>query len=162
MAAKAKAVYLVDQPGDLKDLDRLIRRERGLASTWAWTRRRAATSQHPIFMYLFNHVEPGSGPWRSFHTSEVPYALATLDRSPGRDFAANDKALSAQMSSYWINFVKHGDPNGGDLLKWQAYRDSAPSMMVIGTDSHMAPMLTPEKRAFYEGVIEGGVQLTLF
>jgi para-nitrobenzyl esterase len=44
MAPKAKALYGVDQASDIKTLDRLIRRERGIASTWNWTRQRAATS----------------------------------------------------------------------------------------------------------------------
>ncbi|SEM54188.1 para-nitrobenzyl esterase [Pseudoxanthomonas sp. GM95] len=162
MAPEARTLYRVSQASDLKTLDRLVRRERGIASTWNWSRQRAATSHNASYMYLFDHVQPGAGEWGSFHTSEVPYALATLDHAPGRAFTAIDTALSTQMSNYWINFVKHGDPNGDGLPPWERYDDMAPSMMVLGSRPHMAPMLTKEHRAFYQDVLNHGIALTLF
>ena len=40
-----------------------------------------------------------------------------------------DRALSALMSRYWVNFAKSGDPNGPGLPDWPAFSDTAPKVM---------------------------------
>jgi len=32
-----------------------------------------------------------------------------------------DRKMSEVIQSYWTNFAKTGDPNGGDLPKWATY-----------------------------------------
>jgi para-nitrobenzyl esterase len=88
----------------------------------------------PVFAYLFTHVEPGpeSARYGAFHTSEVPYEFNTLHLSPGRTFTDVDRRLAEQLSSYVVNFVKNGDPNGGALPRWPAMTAENKALMDLG------------------------------
>ena len=70
----------------------------------------------PVYVYHFERRLPGdeSG---AFHSAELWYVFGTLQKS-WRPFTEQDYALSAEMLDYWTNFIKTGDPNGGNLDEW--------------------------------------------
>jgi para-nitrobenzyl esterase len=81
------------------------------------------TPEQPAYFYQFGHVppdKPNFPNYGAFHTSEVPYALHTLHLW-NRPWQQIDKELETTMSKYWVNFVKTGNPNGENLLKWEPY-----------------------------------------
>jgi para-nitrobenzyl esterase len=162
VARQAQTFYATDKAKDIVGLNRTIRRERGMASTLSWASGRAQTSRYPTYLYLFDHVEPGTEQWGVFHTSEVPYAFGTLDRSSQRTFTDSDQAVARHMSSYWLNFVKSGNPNSAALPNWAIFNPQAPAFMVLNAAPRMRSMLTPEKAAFYESLKSQGAQLSLF
>jgi para-nitrobenzyl esterase len=162
MASQAKAFYATEATKDAAALNKTIRRERGMASTLLWATSRAHSSAHATYLYLFDHVEPGTEQWGAFHTSEVPYAFVTLDHSTQRTFTDKDRAVGRQVSSYWLNFVKNGNPNSPTLPKWAVFDPQAPAFMVLSATSGMKPMLTPETLQFYKSLMAQGVQLSLF
>ena len=41
------------------------------------------------------------------------------------------------MMSYWANFVKTGNPNGGTLPNWPSYAGSGDKVMELG--AHVGP-----------------------
>jgi para-nitrobenzyl esterase len=76
-----------------------------------------------VFAYEFNDPNapstagvPGPGAnssgftTASEHASELPYIF-----NLGADFTPAQAKLAADMKTYWANFVKTGDPNGGGL-----------------------------------------------
>jgi para-nitrobenzyl esterase len=48
-----------------------------------------------------------------------------------------DRVLAKVASSYWVNFIKTGDPNGTGLPPWSSYR--AGSVMKLDTPTSGAP-----------------------
>ena len=76
----------------------------------------------PSYIYEFTHVpvdKPGFPNYGAFHTSEVPYALHTLHLWD-RPWQPLDLSIENKMSSYWINFIRSGNPNGPDLPNWES------------------------------------------
>jgi para-nitrobenzyl esterase len=99
-----------------------------------WGRRRAAQSQTPLYLYLYDHVEPGpqSARWGAFHAAEMPYVFDTLEAAPERRYSAADRRVARRMAGYWVNFVKTGNPNGPGLPHWSAFDAAAPAVTQIG------------------------------
>ncbi len=94
-------------------------------------RAQAAPGKHS-FTYLFSRVAPNRpedyGTARdprklmSWHSNELWYSFGSLREGtpPARPWEAVDYQLADQMSSYWANFIKTGDPNGEGLPLWPA------------------------------------------
>jgi para-nitrobenzyl esterase len=92
---------------------------------WAWARLQAETGQSPVFYYSFRQVPPfppGSlyEGWGASHFAELWYVFDHLDQSPWK-WTAGDRKLAGEMSSYWVNFARTGDPNGPGLPSWPAF-----------------------------------------
>lgn len=134
-------------------------RERGLGALYAWGRERLAHSKQPVYVYMFAHVEPGpdSARYAAFHSSELPYAFRTLDKSPERNFTAADRALARVVSAYWVSFVKTGDPNGKGLSSWPRFAAGDPQIMRLDVDSTAQPLLPePKLQAMRDYLAHGG------
>lgn len=97
----------------------------------------ATHSKQPVFMYEFSHVppdKPGFPNYGAFHTAEVPYALGNLDTWK-RNWQPDDRVLEEQMSSYWLQFIRTGDPNKQGLPAWPPYTPR--DMRIMHLDEHL-------------------------
>ncbi len=89
-----------------------------------------------VWLYEFTHVptdKPGFPNYGAFHTSEVPFALHTLDQW-NRAWKPEERTLENQMSAYWVKFAKTGNPNGENLPVWEPYTTNNGNIMVFDTD----------------------------
>ncbi len=85
---------------------------------------------NPAYVYYFTRQLPGDDAG-AFHSSELWYMFGTLHRC-WRPFTEEDMQLSERMMQYWTNFMKNGDPNGGELPVWEQCSAENPFMMELG------------------------------
>ena len=106
-----------------------------------------------------NNPDPGPT-----HASEIAYVFDNLalpheipDASPP-ELAAKDPAarkLADQMSSYWVNFARTGDPNGPSLPHWPSVKQlKAGEFMILDKNPGPGEVLTPAKIALFDAVYD--------
>ncbi len=135
-------------------------------NTMAWAARLFAERQTALgkhaYWYFFTHeppIEPGVRDLKSAHAAELPYVFNNLtaprsvpDLSSPRLAASSerDRALAEQISSYWVNFAKTGDPNGKDLPTWPRFQDRNSAPYVLGPTAEVpgADVLGPLDEAY--------------
>lgn len=115
---------------------------------YPWATLQAADASHAVFLYRFRRRLPATGDlanYGAFHGGEIVYAynnLALLSR-PWEDV---DRRLAEAMSSYWVNFARTGDPNGGPgpraggLPHWPSYSPASDSAMILDERPHAASL----------------------
>ncbi len=124
-------------------------------STWKWIEMQGATGASPVFRYHFEDAAPvaasnksADAAWRgAYHSSEIEFVFGNLAYKD-LPWRPEDRKLSEQMSSYWTNFAKTGNPNSAELPRWPAYEKSE-GYQVMHLKAN--PQATPEEhRARYE------------
>jgi len=103
---------------------------------WAWARLQATTGKSPVFYYSFRQSPPfptGSvyAGWGASHFAELWYVFDHLNQDPWK-WTAGDRKLAAEMSSYWVNFAKSGNPNGPGLPPWPAFTNARNRVQYLG------------------------------
>jgi para-nitrobenzyl esterase len=95
------------------------------------------------YLYFFAQNPPGPAGQPAFpaaHAAEVPYVFNNVgelplfpDRSDPKlaRASAPDLKVADQMSSYWANFARTGNPNGAGLPEWQAHQVGASERAII-------------------------------
>lgn len=124
-----------------------------------FTRRRELGKLQDNYYYRFAADIPGWDNPGTFHSVDLWFFFETLAKC-WRPFVGHHYDLARQMSSYWVNFIKTGNPNGEDsngmpLPRWQPYDVENPCEMIF-TGEGAAPVTAPEpeyKQRLMEAVI---------
>ncbi|AZI26572.1 carboxylesterase family protein [Pedobacter sp. G11] len=110
-----------------------------------------AKSEAPVYRYLFDQPHPGltsktinDGNFfqvilkklinkaitgSAFHAAEIEYALGNLEVQGNYAWKPGDYLVSKQMQSYFVNFIRTGNPNGesqnqNNLVNWPQLRST--------------------------------------
>jgi len=97
----------------------------------------AIFNKNPSYLYQISHVptdKAGFPNYGAFHTSEVPYALHTLHLWK-RNWQPHDYEVQDLLSSYWLNFIKTGNPNGKGLPEWKKYEQKEGFILEVKNDA---------------------------
>lgn len=101
-----------------------------------WTKTVAAQGR-PVYEYYFSRE---NGELGTFHSGEMIYAYRNVPKT--KNYGARDYELEEIISSYWLNFVKYGNPNGkttkGESLPdWKSTQESGGLLMELGDTCSM-------------------------
>jgi para-nitrobenzyl esterase len=120
--AAARAYYRADQPNPSDDprlgsLDEQIGTDITFRCPAGHLAKLLAGKGASVWRYEFD-AAPNGG--RTSHAAEIPYA-----------FGDSRFANGQQLKPYWINFIRTGDPNGGDLPHWPRFTTAAPAHVLF-------------------------------
>ena len=104
--------------------------------TWSWARLASQTGKSKVFYYYFDqHPDYPEGSPQAGHGSphgqDVGYVFQHLNRP-----SPSDRVISDAMATYWVNFAKHGDPNGEGVPAWPAFSVKVPQVMYFNQTPH--------------------------
>jgi len=127
-----------------------------------WNMRQWAVSQaakgKKAYTYFFSHVQNVNGqpsPQGATHTSEISFAWNNPKGQANQTWTDSDTKLADQMSSYWVNFIMKGDPNGGGLPQWPQYKNlTAGKVMVFGDTPQVETATPAAKLQFYTAAFQ--------
>jgi para-nitrobenzyl esterase len=107
--------------------------------TWKWAELQSKTSGAPVYRYLYTRIrpkylgmpgqpppaarsdQPQPAPLGASHSAEIQYAMGNLDLDKRYTWESEDYKVSEILQSYFVNFIKTGNPNGRGLPEWPQY-----------------------------------------
>lgn len=119
---QAKAAYDSDGSTDLATMISRANNDFGQAEPARFAASAYAANGSPAYLYRFSYVQSAmrerikdGAP----HGGEIPFVFGTLGipgfGPPPPPPTPQDQAVSRMAQTYWVNFVKSGDPNGAGL-----------------------------------------------
>lgn len=119
------ALYPIDESAeDVIDVAKQINFDSMISGYFtAAVAKNTGDSAHKTYIYNFSRVVPDT-PERmaangAFHTGDVGYWLNHFTTTYERPWEQTDYDLGKLMSSYIVNFVTTGNPNGNGLFDWK-------------------------------------------
>lgn len=153
MAETFLSLYPAASDSSVPALRKNAERDRARVSLYLWATQQAGASS-TVYTYYFDRAIPWPEhpEYGAFHSGELPYMFNNLHLL-NRPWEAIDRTMADQMSSYWTNFAKTGDPNGPDLPVWQPFNASEATTMQLGTRMGPLPIAPAEKFTFWKEVL---------
>lgn len=113
---------------------------------YRWAHLQSRTGRAPTYLYYFTHTPPDESllEYGAYHGAEVMYAFRNLGADGDADYGEADHQLRDQLSGYWLNFARTGDPNEAGLPVWLTFSEAPEQVMELGTPSGMTARPRPE------------------
>jgi para-nitrobenzyl esterase len=143
-------------------------------STWKWSDIQKKTGGKPVFRYSYCHPRPDkiailgnkvpnqSGGVQdptnanvpkvpkatgAAHSVDIEYAMGNLSTTRIYDWQPDDYVVSEIFQSYYLNFVKTGNPNGLGVPEWPSTNNQpVPVVLQIDVDTYSKANIDLEKR----------------
>jgi para-nitrobenzyl esterase len=122
---------------------------------WAVAQAKAGKKAYAYFFTRIPTLNGGPSPQGATHTAEISYAWNNPKGQASQTWNDVDTKLADTMSSYWVNFITKGDPNGNGLPKWPEYKDLANGrVMVLGDTVQVESVPPTAKLSFYQAAFQ--------
>ncbi|MCW1912300.1 carboxylesterase family protein [Luteolibacter sp. GHJ8] len=124
--------------------------------TWTWAGLQATKGKNDAYVYYFDH-RPDPESDGANHAAEIAYVFANPPASGifSKTPQSEDQATAETLSSYWVNFAKHGNPNGDGLPEWFPFTKSAPRAMLFGTETGMGSLPYAKRMRAWDSFFAG-------
>ncbi len=97
----------------------------------------------PVYAYRFSYVAESMGKPGAGHATEIPYFFDTTAIKYEQATTPRDVAMGKAASTYLVNFVKTGDPNGAGLPAWPRYSRASDQIMDFAETGKPVPQKDP-------------------
>ena len=132
--------------------------------TWKWGELHLQTGGKPVYRYMYARPRPAytppgqtpsappaprpgpSIPRGAAHSAEIQYAMGNLPIDPRYAWTPDDYKVSEILQTYFVNFIKTGNPNGPGLPQWPAYTSPGYHRMRIDVTTAAEP--EPERARY--------------
>lgn len=104
--------------------------DRSKVGTWMWSGLWAVARTSPVYNYYWDHAPPGQTQG-AYHESEINYVLNNL-YDTDLPWVAEDYTIAKTMNTYWVNFIKTGNPNGDGLTEWAPSDNCSTAIQHLG------------------------------
>jgi para-nitrobenzyl esterase len=138
-ADKLKSLYREWGTTDTKQMGAQLFGDLLLAAPSLYGAQQAAKTGLPTRVFFFDYVAENLRPRPgAYHGGDTYYAFNTFTRFHGLHDtvtpSALDKKVAETFHGYWINFAKHGDPNGPGLPEWPLYKNAESDVVYFAPD----------------------------
>ena len=132
-------------------------------SSWMWGHLHNKTRSRAVYRYLYARPRPlmhDAGPdavpaLGAVHSAEIEYAMGNLPTNRVYDWQPEDYRVSRIFSTYYLQFVRTGNPNGRSVPQWPALtEDGAPEIMIIDVHTRVEKALHDERYRVLDGIQE--------
>jgi carboxylesterase 2 len=130
-------------------------RNQSLVSTQLWASLWAeGGAKSSIYSYYWTHAPPGQSSG-AFHGSELNYAFdnmpwGTTLNGATLNWTSTDYQIADTLSSYWVNFISTGNPNGGNFTQWSPALNTSKTTMMLGDAWATIPIASDDVMEFFE------------
>jgi para-nitrobenzyl esterase len=138
------AAYPARTNAEARGMWKKLGNEFRMADIFDWATKRSKTAKTPIYTYLFTHAQPLEPKRGAYHGSDLFYLFNDV-ADPSKPWREVDRRVARQVSAYWVNFVKTGNPNGPDLPEWPAFDPNVPSTMILNDHPAFRPIANSRK-----------------
>jgi para-nitrobenzyl esterase len=123
--------------------------DRARVSLYKWGTSQTRLSPQ-VYIYYFNQKIPWPQhpDYGVFHSSELPYVFDNL-RLLEHPWQAADRRVAREISSYWTDFAKTGNPNKKGLPAWPAFRVGNLTIMQLAARMEPIPLASPSREHFW-------------
>ena len=132
---------------------------------WAWARLQSTTGHSPVYYYSFQQQPPFPkdsvyAGWGASHFAELWYVFDHLDQYSWA-WTSADRKLAAEVSAYWVNFAKSGNPNGAGLPQWPAFENTKSHVQYLADPITTDGVLGIDRLRVFDAVYSAGARQTV-
>ena len=141
---KARAIYNPDGLLHQNDVRLAVGADKTIHEQARFVAKQMTRVGMPVWLYRFGYVAQSirTKQAAAAHASELPFLFDTLDARYGDGMTEKDQAEAKVFGSYFINFVKSGQPNGQSFQTWPKFDPSRSELMVFTLDN--GPIAQPD------------------